>query len=380
MSTFIALNDIPAKSMTIDIPTYGAWSADVVLVRSTTFDTSPLAATVTLGDLVLKGTIVRSVDIGGALSARVVGGAYGWRKPVPPKAFHGVDAQWVATDTASEVGEQCIVEHSRSLGPIWVRIASSAAAALEQLRAALGAPGWWIDNDGVTHIGERPTGDVGVTFQMVKASGAHGRYIIATDSFAAWVPGRTFESPTISGRIGAVTHIATQDAPVRTEVLSWEAPTTLANIGPVAWTADRLKSPMPPLEDAVCSLRYFGLFSGSVVGFSYLNQTVSVKPDSPLLPSYLEGIPIAGLPPGVSVGADPTVEATIAQAMLGKVCYLSFANGDPSKPRVVGFDPMRGPPTPTRSVSPNAIVQPIDATTPPPPHFPVTGSPWLALM
>jgi len=232
-ASLVTLRGFPVRAGTIVMPAYGAWVATLTLTRAEPVDGTPFANVVTIGALSLVGTRLRSLDVEGSLAARVIGGGGGWSSSVAAKPYSvpsGVPASLVAADLASECGERLDLSAagpggSWSLGPRWLRMASSAASALDMITAVApgaGSPveGWWVGEDGTTRIGARASTLVPSRFDYLRGAGHRGRYEIATDHYEDWLPGVTFSSPQVSNRVGCVVH--TFDAQsVVTEVLTW---------------------------------------------------------------------------------------------------------------------------------------------------------------
>jgi len=199
------------------IPLYGAMTADVHFADVTAVPS--VASTLTVGDLIMAGTAVRTAGFAGARSARLVGGAGGWRRDVLARAYDvGVTVSMVLGDAATEVGELVAVTTDRSLGQ-WVREPGPASRVL----AMLAGSSWWINAAGVTQVGT-PRSALPITspFVVMSRDGASGLVQIATDTFADWMPGRTFVAPTISTplTVKMVRHHFDREGIARTEVLT----------------------------------------------------------------------------------------------------------------------------------------------------------------
>jgi hypothetical protein len=79
-----------------------------------------------------------------------------------------------------------------------------------------------MDIDGTTVVGDRDQLDVRSEFTVVSFSGGKGAYQVATEHVADWLPGRSFQAPTIPevARAAVVTHRFEGDGKARTEVLA----------------------------------------------------------------------------------------------------------------------------------------------------------------
>jgi hypothetical protein len=113
----------------------------------------------TIDTLRLQGTIVpeESGTFGLQRRVRIVAGAGGWAKSLEPRDYHndaGVKARAVADDAARAVGETIgtFVPAQERIGIDYAREAGPASRTLEN---AIGGAPWWVDYDGVTHVGPR---------------------------------------------------------------------------------------------------------------------------------------------------------------------------------------------------------------------------------
>lgn len=195
MTSFASLNGNRLTTVALCIPLYGTWSADVVLAESTMITT---AITLVVGDLSLVGSVYRQANFAGSRSARLIGGAGGWRKTIPAKPYRnpaGIRASMVIGDAAREVGESVTLDADRVIGIAYPRESAPASRVLRTLAGAL----WWVDPSGMTHIGARPTGAISSDFTVIHWSGKTGSFEIATENYADWMPGKTFTAPTVSG-------------------------------------------------------------------------------------------------------------------------------------------------------------------------------------
>lgn len=214
----LAISGQRVISARVTLPFYGTWCADVVLAQSNAL---PSSVTLTLGSLSLQGTVFRVASFGGSRSARVVGGAGGWRKTIPAQAYvntNGLRLSLLLRDAATLVGEQVSVTTDTVLGTAFVREAAPAERVLRQLAGNE----WYIDTSGVTRVGPRSSSAITSQFTVVQWSGAKGSFEIATESLGDWLPGNTFTAPTVSGTqtVGLTNIVADNDGKVRLTVLS----------------------------------------------------------------------------------------------------------------------------------------------------------------
>jgi hypothetical protein len=202
----------------VTIPEYGTWAADVSLSDSSQI---PIITTLTIGDLSMSAAVIRMASFSGSKSARLIGGFGGWRKTLARGMYAssgGVRLSTVLQDAATELGERIVVADDRSLGTLYVR---QEAPGQRLLRNLIG-PVWWIDPSGVTQTGPRSGGDITSQFDVIHWSGGKGSFEIATETYADWMPGRTFTAPTVSTRqvVSMVSLDQDNDGKLRLEVLA----------------------------------------------------------------------------------------------------------------------------------------------------------------
>lgn len=217
--SFASLNGQRIISGSITIPYYGIWAGDVTLAVASPM---PNPVTLVIGDLTLAGFIYRSASFTASRSARVVGGFGGWRKSIGAQSYQnnaGVTMSMVLKDAAATVGEKVNVPNDQALGTSYVREAAPA----ERLLRQMAGPEWYIDPSGVTQVGAlRPTGRITSPYNVIDWSGAKGRFEIATENYADWLPGRSFQNVNISvpQAVGMTTFNMENDGTLRLFVLS----------------------------------------------------------------------------------------------------------------------------------------------------------------
>ncbi len=191
MTDFLSFAGERLTTVSSVMPLWGAWVADVVLASGVALPSA--AAPLVVGDLTLVGTVFRGAVFAGARSARVVGGFGGWRKSVSAQDYRGssVMASTVLRDAASSVGEKVAMDAQDTNLRRFVREAGVAGRVLRQVAGA----SWWVSNDGITHVGTRPTSTIKKDFTVISWSGRVGKFEIATEALAEWVPGAMFDAP-----------------------------------------------------------------------------------------------------------------------------------------------------------------------------------------
>src|SRR5262245_9090170 len=130
--SYATLNDILVARANVTLPRVGNWTADVWLDRPEPLDG---AVTFTLGDLELRGSIVRGGEWQGAGAYRIEGGAGGWRREIPAKWYStgAVRRSVVLKDAARECGETVALDAHAVVGPAYVRPVGAASRVLHEL-------------------------------------------------------------------------------------------------------------------------------------------------------------------------------------------------------------------------------------------------------
>lgn len=313
MST-ITLNGQIVVSGSILIPPVGAWVADVVMAA--TGDVSS-PCTLVVGDLTLIGTVYRSASFAGSKSARIIGGAGGWRKTIPKRGYShdaGVLASTVLIDAARESGETIVVDSDRQLGSSWAR--EDGAKAERTLHLVTGGQ-WWIDPAGVTQTKARDTSLITTPFTAVAWSGGKGSFEIASEFISDWQPGRTFTAPNITGTqaVSTVRVEATNEGKLRLLVLSTSS------------ELDRATASLRYLiRSELAAVRYSAVWDYSVapsLGLVGIVTTVDLTSSDPSMPD-LTNVPLA---PGLVESAP----------LAGTKCRVRFVNADPARPEIVSM-------------------------------------------
>jgi hypothetical protein len=293
----------------VNIPKWGAWWAEAA-----TDDEAELEGSVTLklADLTLVGTIVSGAPDRGRSTYRIVGGANGWGRELPPISESndlGVKASTVLKKAATLVGETLDTSTLPTTSPgfYFVRERAPAGRLLQEL-----APNaWYVGEDGVTRFGARAALPISVKYAREEFDLARGVLRIAADSIATVLPGVQIDE-----------HEAV-------DVLHELTP---AGLRSTLWTAVPSEHPLRTVVAALFpSLRFAGSFEYRIVSQSSerLNlQAVRVS---------------AGMPDLARVRVRPGVPGIKADHKLGARVLVIFADNDPSRPAVVAFEDADGP-------------------------------------
>ena len=316
----VSLAGYRVVSGSIEIPAYGLWAADVVMA-----DDSPLpsSAPLVLGDLTLQSFAYRTYAYAGTRRSRLVGGFGGWMQTVQPQEWvnpPGLSLSLVLKDLAALVGEKVNVATDQIFGSFFFRRLGAAKRVLDRLVGST----WWIDTSGVVQVGAtRSALPISTGFTVNDYDGSTGRAVISTENPSDWMPGRTWSSPavTTTQTISSVRH-AIVDGTLRTEVLA---------VGPES--ADRMIGPLRELvEDLAPDATYYGSWEYAVQSTDGINTSCKPTATAVLaapfpLPTHVTGVVMRPGLPGCKV-----------KPAIGSLCYVTFANGDPSRPMIVSYD------------------------------------------
>lgn len=152
---FATVNGVRATRVRLVVPNRGAWSADVILEDNTAVEGR---VTIRIGELALSGTVAaQSGSFGLRRSLRIVAGAGGWGHIVGPRSYHndaGVRAREVINEVTRENGET-FAEFSPTFERIGIDYIQQLGSAAQVLDDVIGSAYWWVDYEGLTHVGER---------------------------------------------------------------------------------------------------------------------------------------------------------------------------------------------------------------------------------
>jgi hypothetical protein len=262
--------------------------------------------TLVMGSRSMVGTVLNSGPHGGVMTARVVGGAGGWRQAPTGLSFQN-DANLTKLDIAkalaSSVGES-IESDLTTLGTNWCfDPLASAGANLDMLGE------WYMRDDGVTVLGTRPDLEEFVTTAK-DFEGMEGRAtcLIEEHDAGRFEPGALISAASLENSI-RVKHTRYLYSPKEFVV----------EVSSVSQKPNRLG------EHAANKARFFG---------TYLYRIIE-QIDDRLQLQAVDGV--RGIPDQVLVTKAhgiPGVESTCSPS--GEVLVV-FANGNPDKPRVLAY-------------------------------------------
>lgn len=301
------------------LPRLGVWSTQVDVAEDVLLAAGS-SATVTLGDLVLVGTVVDGGPVNGLASYHVRAGKGAWDRVLPPRAAFQSDPgvkyatvfRWLMEQTGETIATD-IPADLRIPGLAWVPRGGPAWDTLRLLSVS-----WYVDNAGVTQVRERPSAPVShaalLDAQLIEHRPEDGTRIYQTDAPGAFPPGGTIEGE----RIEQVWLDAT-DSQITLTLYSGSP-----SHGP-ATSFDRIVAARTP------EAFYRGIFEYAVV--SQDGPRLGVRPVStgPALGTIDRIFPWPG---AAGSSADLTE---------GSSAILAFLDGRPSKPIIVGYSPPSAP-------------------------------------
>jgi len=198
------LGTLTLERLMLAYPRFGSWRADCVMSGEEA-PTGPL--TLTVGDLTLVGSVLRSgLDATGKPHAVVVGGI-GWERPLSsPLSYHadvGVRLRTVLTDLTRLSGEPMEQPTDRALDLGFCAVASTprAPVRLRDVLASMHRCGfvdkWRIDPDGVLRFGARVGAAVTARATVMRRNLGLGMRLVGIDGPLAFLPGAIVDGATV---------------------------------------------------------------------------------------------------------------------------------------------------------------------------------------
>jgi len=194
-----------ALSVKLHLPSAGRWRAEVIL---DTGDAPTGKATLTVADLTLVGSVLRSnIDAADRPHATIVGGI-GWhnliRSPVSFQSDSGVRLATVLDTMASATGQPIQKPADRTIGNYFEIVASRTgepvhwAEILDQLVRAGHIQTWRVDGDGTTRFVSRTSAEFSGRATLLRRDSGIGITTYGVDSAASLLPGNTIDGVVIS--------------------------------------------------------------------------------------------------------------------------------------------------------------------------------------
>ncbi len=305
------LNGFTASRVRCPVPAWGLWWADVDLTEP---EAVTGAAALVLAGQTFTGAVISGSAVHGRAAYHIVGGAGGWGKALPARAYQddgGVRLRTVLGDAAREVGETIADVPNTFLGPHYAR---PAARAYELLNL-LAPKNWYVDFAGVTRIGQRPTSAYTGDAPRVRVDPITATIDLAIDSLDGLVPGVTVDG---SAPATDVEFNLTTDR------------LTASVMAGAAGPSERLQLWADLLAALDPRARYRGCYEYRVVTQSLERLNLQPVRVSAAMPD-LANVPVR-LAPGIK-----------AKHLLGSLVVVAFADADPSRPFVFAGDAADAP-------------------------------------
>jgi len=318
------LNTLQATAARLIMPAKGCWTLDVDVDLDITKIVPSGRAIFTVGTSIFAGTIDErdSGRFGDKAKVQLVGGA-GWEKDVIALHLHndvGVFSTAVLSATAAEVGEVVLDMIPKRLGTDYVRSAGPASRVLAGLD-------WYVTPQGITTVGPRlPMPFNPLTADVLEWDPSQRMATIASDDVIT--PGTIL----VDLRFGSAT--------VRDVEQTFDASGARAkcwcdlNTTDGAPAGTRLVETLSTLAREACGVVHLKTYT-YIVALQTPDGRVTLGQLDPTadVPMLLESIDVGYGLPGVT-----------AKILPGTQVRVVFVEGDPSKPRVVGFEPSSPPP------------------------------------
>ncbi len=304
-----AVNGAPASRMRWQLGRHGTWWVDVNLTEPEVF-AAGAHVTVKLADATGQGTIVSGGALHGAAAYRIVGGAGGLGRELPPGPPYvndaGVKASLVWRDVLAACSETAGTLPTALLGRHYARAKSFGYETLNLLAPAA----WRVDLAGLVHANAWPestyTGD-GV---RVREDPAAGVVEVATDQILALVPG-----------------VSVDGGSAATDV-EWnlDASRITARVYTRRGLSRMLEAQRRVILALFPEMRYRGSFEYRVT--TQTGERLNLQPARVA----------SGMPTLARVPVRPGVAGFKSTVKLGELVIVTFVDADPSRPNVIAHD------------------------------------------
>ncbi len=333
----LLLNQLTAVAARILMPSTGVWIADVDVDLDESGVVPTGKCTLLVGTTPMIGTIdPRASGVNGSKAhVQVVGGGGGWDKLVSGLHLHddvGVLSSAVFAVTSAAVGEAVVDAMPRRLGVDYVRTAGPASRVLAGFD-------WHVETTGVTVTGPRlPIPFDPLSVDILEWDPISKRAVLASDELV--LPGTVLLD--IKFGTATVRDVEQSFGPDGARVVAWcdtaAVPVTLPG-APKEAPGGRLARAMASMAREACGVQYLKRWHYRIVLQNPANKRLS-----------LQLVDLTGPAPALLAEIDPWPGLASSSHLFvpGTEVLVSFVDGDPAQPVVVGFAPSAPPPLETK--------------------------------
>lgn len=306
MSASPTVNGLRLLAATITEPLVGAWIADIQHDGTEALEG---VVTISLDGETWIGTARSSKPEAGRVKSRIVGGSDGLAVELAARSYrhNGLTLGDVLGDLLREAGEtlSSTADAPNTAIALWVRAIGTAGDAIKAVAAKSGQS-WRILRDGTLWIGTE----------------AWAEYVPAKDPIEIdtdWSDGNVELRDAAGYRPG----YAYQGHEIRQSVHDYQGSGTRTTLSSESssGTFDRI------LNIVRREVDYRAVWPGTVKAQNADGTLLVLCDDTRISGTGIDGVPIAPGLPGVTLEVPTDAR-----------CYLEFAGGDPSRPRVCGWD------------------------------------------
>lgn len=311
-AALLTIDGFYAYDVTVHVPAVGVWVL-TGKVSDDAFVISERKVTATIGTQSFVGTIDLQASGEFLLTkqVRIIGGSAGWRKSVKHAGYHndaGVKRQTLAAFLAKQSGE--VLGDSAS-GIVGVDYAWKDGKASEILEAI--CPEWRVAYDGKTYLNS-PTATAAASDIVPLDYDKHAQTVSLGIYENIPAPGNTITDE----RFGTVT------------IRSLTIRASASGISAVAWFGSIGRSRLGNALESIAKGTNRGLFG------IYRYRVVSMATDNRVNLQAVKSD--LGLPDMMPISQCPGLPGFQADLSLGSIVLVQFLDGDPSLPRVTGYD------------------------------------------
>lgn len=204
MSDFYAQIDKTSISdLDLLVPKSGIWTCKFITTDKL-INTSGLK-TIKIDSLNLNGTIIPflSGEFIGKFEYILIGGYYGWQKVLKQNFYHndaGIKLKTILSDCARECGEN-LIENNPPVNKLeeiyYVRKSQPASKTINQLIQY--PTQLWVDYDGNSHIGVRPTNlEIKAEYQVLSFDPTKRTALLSGFDLSEFQPGAIIKAPSLT--------------------------------------------------------------------------------------------------------------------------------------------------------------------------------------